>query len=215
VTGTPLPPGSYTAEIPIRQWADDAEEVRVNGQITRRDGDLNMPDDPEWQGPQIVALRFQGLPLPPGSIITSASIEFTTDHPQSEPTLLRLQAQATDNAPAVEWEPYNISSRPRSAAFVSWSYVPAWATRGEAHRTPNLSAIVQEIVNRPGWQEGNALMFLVTGSGQRVAVAYDRDPARAPVLHIEYTSTIPPSGEPVPLSEIPVDEPHFLPLISR
>ena len=62
-------------------------------------------------------------------------------------------------------------------------------TVGEAganQRTSNLSAVLQEIINRPGWASGNALALIITGSGKRTAEAFEG--ARAPVLHIEFTT---------------------------
>ena len=37
------------------------------------------------------------------------------------------------------------------------------------------------------WSTGNALVFVVTGSGRRVAESYDGDAAGAPLLHVEYS----------------------------
>jgi hypothetical protein len=63
---------------------------------------------------------------------------------------------------------------------------PAWAERqqGLAQRTSDLSAVVQEIVNRPGWASGNAISLVITGSGQRVAKSFET--GAPPVLHVEY-----------------------------
>jgi hypothetical protein len=58
---------------------------------------------------------------------------------------------------------------------------------GTAQRTADLSAVVQEIVARPGWTSGNALTLIVTGTGKRVAEARDGLPAAAPLLHVEYS----------------------------
>jgi hypothetical protein len=58
----------------------------------------------------------------------------------------------------------------------------------EAQRTPNLAAIVQELVNQPGWSSGQALVLLITGTGERVAEAYDGEVAKAPLLHVEYAA---------------------------
>ena len=38
----------------------------------------------------------------------------------------------------------------------------------------------------PGWSSGNALALIVTGTGERVAEAYEGDQAGAPLLHVEY-----------------------------
>jgi hypothetical protein len=53
-------------------------------------------------------------------------------------------------------------------------------------RTPNLAAVVQEIVNRPGWASGNAMAVVLTGTGRRTAEAWDG--TYAPTLRIEYTN---------------------------
>ena len=51
-------------------------------------------------------------------------------------------------------------------------------------QTPDLATVVQEIVDRPGWTDGNAMAFVITGSGRRTAEAYDG--TVPPVLHIDY-----------------------------
>jgi hypothetical protein len=82
----------------------------------------------------------------------------------------------------------NISSRIRTATSVSWSPVD-WTTVGEAgpdQRTPNIASVIQEIVNRSGWSNGNSLVIIITGTGERVAESYNGDQAGAPLLHVEY-----------------------------
>jgi hypothetical protein len=53
------------------------------------------------------------------------------------------------------------------------------------------------VTDRGGWASGNAMAFILTGSGHRTAVAYDGDPAKAPVLHVEF---LPPSSANLPPS---------------
>ena len=48
--------------------------------------------------------------------------------------------------------------------------------------------MIQEIVDRAGWVEGNAVVIIITGSGARVAESYNGVAAAAPLLHIEYTA---------------------------
>ncbi len=64
----------------------------------------------------------------------------------------------------------------------------------------NLSPIIQEIVNRTGWSPGNALVMIITGSGKRVAEAYDGDHAGGPLLHIEYSMQVQPTYTSAPTS---------------
>jgi hypothetical protein len=58
---------------------------------------------------------------------------------------------------------------------------------GVDQRTPNLAAVIQEIVNQPGWARGNPLALIITGTGKRVAEAYEGGATKAPRLYIEYT----------------------------
>jgi hypothetical protein len=44
--------------------------------------------------------------------------------------------------------------------------------------------VLQQVVDRPGWSPGGALVLVVSGSGTRVAEAFEG--TFAPVLHIEF-----------------------------
>jgi len=55
-------------------------------------------------------------------------------------------------------------------------------------------------VNRSGWAQGNAVAFIITGSGRRVAKSYERDVYGAPYLHVEYSLATPPTPTYTPTS---------------
>jgi hypothetical protein len=57
---------------------------------------------------------------------------------------------------------------------------------GPDQQTPDLSPVIQEIVDRPGWSSGNALAIIITGSGKRVAESFNGDANGAPLLHLRY-----------------------------
>jgi len=183
--GSPPPPG----DVRVAASSDDAEEAS-GGSVTLNSSDLELVTDGSVT--QTAGLRFPGLGIPTGAKITSAYIQFVADESQSEATNLTFKAQAADNAATFTTASLNVSSRPRTAAFAAWSPV-AW-TAGEAgsnQRSPDLTPVVQEVVNRGGWASGNAMAFIVTGSGHRTAVAFDGSAAQAPLLHVEF---LPPSG---------------------
>ena len=97
------------------------------------------------------------------------------DEASSDTTSLTIQGQAIDNAPTFTSASGNISNRTKTTASVPWS--PAvWTTVGEAgpnQQTPNISAVVQEIVNRAGWFIGNSLAVIITGTWKRVAESFN------------------------------------------
>ena len=56
-------------------------------------------------------------------------------------------------------------------------------------QTPDLSPVVQEIVDRAGWASGNAMAFIIESNGvlgRRTAVSYDQNSGFAPLLHVAY-----------------------------
>jgi len=134
-------------------------------------------------------MRWSGLAIPKGATITAAWVQFAAKESQSVTTNLTFQAEASDNAASFGSSAFNVTTRPRTTAAAPWSPVP-WVA-GEAagnQRTPDLGAVIQEIVSRPGWASGNAIAIIVSGSGHRAAWAYDGNAAAAPLLHIEYTT---------------------------
>jgi hypothetical protein len=168
----------------VAAGSDDAEEA-TSGSVDLSSSDLEFVTDKTVQ--QTVGIRFTGLAIPPGATITSASIQFTADEAQSVNTSLSIRAQASDTASTFTTTTGNVSSRPRTSTAVAWSPAP-WTVgaAGADQRTPDLSAVVNEVVSRPGWASGNALAFIVTGTGHRTADAYDGGSAVAPLLHVEY-----------------------------
>ena len=139
-------------------------------------------------GAQTVGLRFNGLQIPPGAVITNAYVQFQVDEDSAGETILLIEGEDIANAPAFTSVRYNLSSRSRTAANTGWTPVP-WLTVGEAgvdQRTPNLAGIIQEIVDRPGWADGNSIVLIITGTGVRWAESYNGDQSGAPLLHIEF-----------------------------
>ena len=138
---------------------------------------------------QVVGMRFNTINIPAGAAILNAYVQFKVDETHSPVTSLTIQGQAADNATTFTTATANISSRPRTSAAVNWQPAP-WPTQGlagVAQQTPNIAAVVQEIISRPGWSSGNSLVIIITGTGERVAEAFNGDQAGAPLLHIEYS----------------------------
>lgn len=140
---------------------------------------------------QVVGLRFDTLQVPPGSRILSAYVEFTANASDATTLPLRITGQSTASAAPFVTGLNNISNRRSSfgtSATVNWS-PEAW-TSGIAYRTPDLSAIIQEIVNRTDWANGNALALIIdapsaTGSNNRRRPrSYDTGASSAPRLII-------------------------------
>jgi hypothetical protein len=173
-TVTVLGPGSLvTRDFPVAVGTDDAEQLASTSvNITSTDLDM-MLDGTAVQS--AVGLRFANVTLPPGAAIVSASVQFRSDEAHSDATSLLIQGQAADNPPSFTTAKNNITSRARTAASVAWNPAP-WLTTSETgpnEKTTDLVAIVQELVSRPGWASGNAVVLIITGSGKRVADSFE------------------------------------------
>lgn len=181
-------PDVVVLNVPIQLGVDDADEAA--GVVRRTRGDLELGMDKEGSGfvATTVGLRFAGLAIPQGAEITSAYVQFQVDERGKGESSLVFRGQQADNAPSFTSAANDISSRPTTSASVAWSPSTAiWAVVGAAgpdQRTPSLTAVLQEIVNRPGWASGNALVIVVTGSGRRTAESFEG--GFPPVLHVEY-----------------------------
>ncbi|HEX6257182.1 MAG TPA: hypothetical protein VFZ70_15345, partial [Euzebyales bacterium] len=192
--------GEVTVERRVGARFDDAEED-IDGSISVDSSDLELVTD--GGGEQTVGMRFTDVTVPNGATILSASVQFQVDETTSVATSLTIRGQDTDSASEFSTAANSISSRPTTAASASWS-PPAWTTVGAAgadQRTPDMSAVIQEVVDRPGWTSGNPLAVIVTGTGERVAEAFNGDAAGAPLLRVEYTTD---GGPPPAVNVAPV-----------
>ena len=171
------PPPANAAPITLNSrvaaGADDAEEFPT-GVVSLTSTDLELVLEP-GRGNQTVGMRFQGIAVPQGATITSAYVQFQVDEVSTDAASLNIAAEDTDNAATFTTATNNVSARPRTGATVIWT-PSAWPTvdvAGPDQRTPNIASLVQAVINRPGWTSGNALAVIVSGSGARVAKAYE------------------------------------------
>jgi len=147
----------------------------------------------------IVAIRFQNVDVPQGRTITSAYIQFTAHDSQvasyNTAISVGIAGIAADNPGDFEGATQNnindVIDGSLTAADVQWD-IPTWSAAFQSDNnttTPDIKSIVQEIVSRPGWQSGNAMVFgfvWLNGGGFREACSYAESPAKAAVLHIEF-----------------------------
>jgi hypothetical protein len=176
---------SNVLDIRVSSKTDDSEES-ATGVINLDRTKLTLV---YFSDNQTVGMRFTGISIPKGAIITNAFIQFTAGYTNSGITNLIFQAQADDNSATFTTNNFDISSRPKTNAAITWS-PEAWSLVGEAgpkQQTPDLKTAIQEVVNRSGWVSGNALVIIVTGTGKRVAYSYNGLPDAAPLIHIEFS----------------------------
>ncbi|HMB74407.1 MAG TPA: metallophosphoesterase, partial [Gammaproteobacteria bacterium] len=171
----------------VTSGLDDVEESTADGSVYTDSSDLEIVSDPVTVGSeQIVGIRFATVDIPQGATILSAELQFQVDEASSEPTFVAIRGEAIDDSPGFSATNGNLSARSQTMQQVEWA-PPSWLTpgaAGEDQRTPDLGAVIQEIVDRSGWESGNAISFLIEGSGQRIAESFDGSAAAAAKLQV-------------------------------
>ncbi|GAA1654415.1 CehA/McbA family metallohydrolase domain-containing protein [Georgenia ruanii] len=182
---------------PILTGDDDVEEYVSNGRMYLDSSDLEIVHEGSTE--QAVGLRFADLPIPAGAQISEAYVQFTVDEPEmsTDDFAVDIRVEDVDDAAPFTTETANLTSRTFSEQSVRWADVPLWTVDREAgpdQRTPDLSALLQQIVDRDGWATGNAMAFQITGEGNRSADAFESN--AGPVLHVLWTlPAADPEGE--------------------
>ncbi|MCU0417198.1 MAG: DUF839 domain-containing protein [Cytophagaceae bacterium] len=186
-----------TASIRINSAGDDLEEYISGTNQTKTIGsydigssDLELGNEAAAGDPQLVGMRFTNVTIPQGTTIISAKLTLTTDATgkNTDPCELTIVGENNDNAALFDGvTAAQLSSRPKTSAQVDWEITAAqFTTVGSTEDSPELKAIIQEIVNRTGWTSGSALALYISGIGTREVEAYDGSPSQAPLLTIEY-----------------------------
>ena len=169
----------FSGEYPVVSWDDDMEGSGAPD---------TSPDNQLWDldmGEQVVGLRFQDIQIEQGATITNAYIEFVScDGSDTITTNLAIGVEDNDNALAFSAS-NPITSRTVTSE-VPWNGVPTYGS-GVHYNSPDLTSLVQAVVDRSGWVRGNAMVFRITGSGERDVYPYDNqsnNPNLAPKLVI-------------------------------
>ena len=191
--------GVESLEAQVARSSDDAEQT-PSGRIELTSSDLKLAW--EFERELKVGVRFSDLALPAGATIESARLQFEVDEPSKGRTILIIRAEKQDSG-SFSNNNGDLTRRNLTDKGVRWA-VPRWASvghRGAAQTSPELRAVVQEAVDAGSTQ---ALTFVITGSGNRIAQSYDRHPDNGARLYLTYSGGEigGPDPEPTPEREL-------------
>lgn len=149
--------------------------------------------------------RWSAVDVPAGTTIDLAQMGVVILAPTQDEPKHQIRGQAADSPGTFTTGNNDIDSRTRTSATVEWNSTDLGAAAGEfwewgasvagAGNGVDLSAIVQEIVDRAGWATGQAMIMIAeqhtsTDAARDLGVdQYDKNTASAAKLHIEYTET--------------------------
>ena len=155
--------------------------------------DANTTDVRHWGG-----FRWTNVTVPTGATITTALLDLNL-HTNQDDALVTVYGENVDNAATFTATTDNIKNRPKTTASVSWavdslvSGADVWLSGESPDARLEVKSLVQEIVSRPGWSSGNALvLFSQPGTAafkQLRPQSYDQAPVGTlgAKLHIAYT----------------------------
>ena len=153
-------------------------------------------------------MRFTGVAIPAGVTIDAASIVFVSSgggyDGGTTPSGI-LKGRKVANCPAMTtWSTYgNTTTYPWTTATVTyWPAIANWG-QGTNRTTPDIKAIIQEIIDLEGWAEENAIQiawrYVSNGwlgsneegdetSDYRAFFSYEHATYNPAILNVEYTS---------------------------
>ncbi len=184
---------AFSSTVPgdtVEQHGSDASSSP--GALYFSSTDLEMSLDGS-RGHQSIGMLFDNVTPDHGAQIDNAYLEFTADQANSGSVTLKVSAADVDNASpwtttyAVDHAVDSDASDGSTGTTATVTWTPAAWSSNEvgADTRVNVTAIVQEIVDRANWDTGNDMAFAVqyvSGADKRTA---KRSPA--PKLHIEWS----------------------------
>lgn len=130
--------------------------------------------------------NFNNVTIPQGTTINSAYVRMRAGAGQSISVTCNIYAQAADNAVSPttpeEGDAMNLHSG------VWWNPIPTFAS-GTWYNTRDITGMIQNTINRPGWVSGNKLLVACkyqTGSSGGYRTVSTIEAGYATELHINY-----------------------------
>ncbi|MEC8009912.1 MAG: PilC/PilY family type IV pilus protein [Pseudomonadota bacterium] len=122
---------------------------------------------------QMNGLRFTNLNIPKGATIARAYFEFTSYFNADNHIYQRIWGENGDNPDTFTTDRGNISDRlaNKTTAYTDWEIygTTPWYS-GQKYNSPDISNVIQEIIDQSTWDPDDALVFIfehITGTGHR------------------------------------------------
>jgi hypothetical protein len=166
-------------DVVVAAASDDASESGNSGKVKLGGKSLKL-------GKGMSGFRFASAGIPAGAAIQSAFLEFELEKPFTKGAALVIRGEENGAAGPFVAEELGVSSRAETSASVAWNIPEAPGAEKGVHvaRSPNLAAVLQELVNGPGWGVGSAVVLVVSGEGGMAVPAFEGEPATPARLHI-------------------------------
>lgn len=171
-----------TINLTVTGSSDDARQISSGG-VNITDTGSTINDADEYFG-----YRFQNVTIPQGSTITVATLSIYVANTANDDPDVIITAEGIDTSPAFVATSSNISDRTDTTANIIWQDT---AIGTGYNSPPDISTVIQEIVDRAGWVSGNDLSVILrqpTATGALRSEMVDKGTGFAAKLDITYTS---------------------------
>ena len=138
---------------------------------------------------RLIGFNFNNINIPQNTLIQNAYLEFYARGNFTADASCEIYGEAADNAALFEEIDFNMTSRTPTNSLIEWNDIEPWYDNN-FYQTPDISAIVQEVISRPGWNPGGNMSFFVERiTGRRRAEAFESSGGPPAKLVIEYAET--------------------------
>ncbi len=208
------------AEVVSLQVSSSSDDVNQSGSA------LDVTSGGVWYGngssasESYTGLRFVDVPIPQGARVNSAHLEIYTNGGWI-PISFRMNGDNVGNSLTFD-SSHAPSGRSLTNANVVHSSNQKW-NANQWNALNEINGVVQEVINRPDWQSGNAMSIIMRGTGSSwgriFGYAWDINPSLASKLVIDYTPvvvspTINPTPTLVPTIVTPTSNPTLVPTLT-
>ncbi|QJR82078.1 pilus assembly protein PilY [Alteromonas pelagimontana] len=171
------------------QGSDDAYEVNGNVNFNSNTLVLSL-----GTSTVLSAFRFTDVDIPRGAVITSAQLRLTSSQLNTAATSFVIKGELSGNSAEITNSANNLSSRTITSNDILWDSNNSFPVTDEIVITPDISVILQEIVDQEAWCGGQALTLMMEASStdsasNRQAKAYDQGLGSSPQLVVTYDET--------------------------
>ena len=133
---------------------------------------------------RLVGLRFNDIPIGKGATILKAHLILTARNEGDTDSIAQIFGEKSGNANVFTNNAHDLDQRPKTTRTVSWTLEP-WE-RNKLYSSPDISPIIQEIIDETDWDIYNSFVFLLDGNkGQRDISAFRAGPSSAAKLLIQ------------------------------
>lgn len=174
--------------------ADDCWVVRSSSLIETNSGTQGVGRFDGGQNGEGGGMRFLNVTIPQGVVITVAHLVLVARNSNSNtPVYSRIHGLDEDSDVNQFTTYLQFVGRTRTTATITWDNIAAW-TAETTYTSPEFPAVIQEIVDRPGWASGNNMGIFWEDPDQRTTnnattrqgKAYDLSTTECAQLYIEY-----------------------------